>query len=85
MAEQRLRELLQALHEELGRTARLDAKVEADLREIMADIRGALDRAEPGAHAGLRERLRQSLDDFETDHPRLALSVRRMIDTMSRL
>ena len=85
MAEERLRELLHALHDELGRTARLDTRVEADLREIMGDIRDALDRAEPGSHEGLRERLSQSLDEFATDHPRLALSVRRMIDTMSRL
>jgi hypothetical protein len=85
MAEERLRELLHALHDELGRTARLDSRVEADLREIMEDIRGALDRAEPGTHEGLRDRLSQSLDHFATDHPRLALSVRRMIDTMSRL
>ena len=85
MAEERLRELLQALHAELGRATRLDTKVESELRTIMDDIRGALDRAEPGEHEGLRERLSQTLDHFETDHPRLALNVRRMLDVMSRL
>ena len=51
----------------------------------MDDIRGALDRAETGEHESLRERLSHTLDHFESDHPQLALSVRRMIDTMSRL
>jgi len=85
MAEERLRELLQALHAELGRATRLDTRVEADLRTIMDDIRGALDRAEPDEHESLHARLSQTLDHFETDHPRLALTVRRVLDAMSRL
>ena len=85
MAEERLRELLHALHTELGSTARLDTRVEAELRDVMDDIRGALDRAETSEHEGLRERLSHTLDHFEADHPQLALSVRRVIDTMSRL
>jgi Domain of unknown function (DUF4404) len=85
MAEQRLRELLHALHDELGRSATLDTEVEAELRDIVSEIRGALDRAETDAHAGLSERLSETLNHFETDHPRLALNVRRMLDAMSRL
>ena len=85
MADERLHELLQTLHAELGRATRLDTTVEADLRAIMDDIRDALDRAEPVEHEGLRERLSQTLDHFETDHPRLALTVRRVLDAMSRL
>jgi Domain of unknown function (DUF4404) len=85
MAEERLHALLQALHAELGRTAPLDPGVEAELRDIMDEIRGALDRAESGADEGLRERLSHTLDHFESDHPRLALNVRRMLDVMSRL
>jgi hypothetical protein len=85
MAEDRLRELLQALHAELGRATRLDSGVEADLRAIMDDIHDALDRTDPDEHESLRVRLSQTLDHFETDHPRLALTVRRMLDAMSRL
>jgi hypothetical protein len=85
MAEERLRELLHALHTELGRTARLDTRVEAELRDVMDDIRGALDRTETGEHEGLRKRLSETLDHFESDHPQLALNVRRVLDTMSRL
>jgi hypothetical protein len=85
MSEQRLRDLLRALHDELGRGSSLDPGIESDLRAIMDDIRGALDRAEPAEHEGLRQRLAMTLDHFETDHPRLALNVRRMIDVMGRL
>jgi hypothetical protein len=85
MSEQRLRELLHALHDELGRGARVDPGIESDLRSIMDDIRDALDRSEPAAHEGLRQRLTLTLDHFEADHPRLALNVRRMIDVMGRL
>jgi hypothetical protein len=85
MSERHLRELLHALHDELGRGTSLDPGIEADLRAIMEDIRGALDRPEPAAHESLRQRLTVTLDRFETDHPRLALNVRRMIDVMGRL
>jgi hypothetical protein len=85
MAEKRLRELLHALHAELGRTAQLDSRVEAELRDVMDEIRGALDRADTAQHESLRERLSHTLDHFESDHPRLALNVRRVLDTMSRL
>jgi hypothetical protein len=85
MSERRLRDLLQALHDELGSAQRLAPDIEADLRSVMGDIRDALDRADTGEHEGLRERLSEHLDHFETDHPRLALTVRRVLDTMSRL
>jgi hypothetical protein len=85
MSEERLRQLLQGLHEELGRTRHLDPGVEADLRGVLHDIRGALDRADAGGHEGLRERLSVHLEHFEANHPRLALNVRRVLDTMGRL
>jgi signal transduction histidine kinase len=87
MPDKRLHDLLQALHEELNETQRLDPGVEKDLRAVMHDIRGALERVETQAHEreGLRARLSEQLERFEEDHPRLALTVRRVIDTMSRL
>ena len=85
MPERRLRELLQGLHEELGRTEHLDPEVEAALRGVMQDVRSALDRAASEEHEGLRERLSETVDHFADDHPRLALAVRRMLDVMGRL
>ena len=85
MPDRRLRELLQALHEELGEAERLNPDVEANLRAVMDDIRGALDRAENEGHEGFRDRLSQQVDHFEADHPQLALTVRRVLDVMSRL
>ena len=88
MPEQRLRELLQDLHEELSRGENVDEEAETLLRECMDDIHTAL--GEPvdegaGGHAGLQDRLRESVDHFEQDHPRLALAVRRVMDALGRL
>ena len=88
MPERRLRELLRDLHEELSRGENVDKEAEALLRECMDDIHTALGEPVEGGAAGdasLQDRLRESVDHFEEDHPGLALAVRRVMDALGRL
>lgn len=83
--EQRLRQTLEQLHEELEQADSLDPGSRELLREVMGDIREALDRPQTSESASLLDRLREATGEFEESHPRLTAAVGRVADALSNL
>jgi hypothetical protein len=84
MSSDHLRELLESLRHELDRTDAVDERSRALLREVDAEIREALDRPEPHAES-VSERLRDTIQNFEGEHPRLTEAVSRVIDALVKM
>jgi Mg2+ and Co2+ transporter CorA len=83
MEKQHLREKLAELHAALQDASSLDEESREALREVMDDIRGALERGHK--HESLVERLREAVDRFEGTHPALTEAAGRVIDALSNL
>jgi hypothetical protein len=80
---------LRALHEELARTARVDASSHQLLQQLLHDMQRLLHDNEKSADAGEHAaRPTQRLQDlavlFEAEHPRLAGSLRQFVELCSR-
>ena len=86
MNQDHLKELLQQLQDELGKTESLDDSTKSLLGDVLEDIDVLIgpdeNRDEPH---GLIDRLRQATDDFEDDHPELTKSIGHIITALSRL
>jgi len=93
MNPERLREHLQALHEELRSVERLDARssellgeVREDIQRLLAGAGGAAGTAPAAAAARPVDagRLERLAVQFEAVHPTLAESLRRLVDLLSK-
>lgn len=86
MSQERLKELLEQVQNELGKTESLDENTKALLGDVVEDIHVLVgpDENKDEPH-GLIDRLRQATDDFEDDHPELTKSIGHLIDALSRL
>ena len=75
---EKLRETVNELEAELQTMESLDPETRAMLAEAAAEIQAALQKedADQDEHHSLTERLRDSVHEFEADHPTLA--VRRL-------
>lgn len=83
---QRLQELLEELHTELGSTEALDDQAKQQLRGIADEIEGAVGPDEDkslGSEA--LNQLEEAAVDFQTDHPRLAGILGQITDTLAKL
>lgn len=83
-----LQESLRALHEELTRTAHIDAGSHHLLQQLLADMQRLLQDSEVPHPASKAERPGRRLEglavQFEADHPRLAGSLRQFVELCSR-
>lgn len=84
MSSEHLRELLESLRAELDRTESVDERSRALLREVDAEIREALERAEAQPES-VTERLRETVESFEGEHPQLTEAVSRVIDALVKM
>lgn len=82
MTNQKLRELLEQLHDELARTESLDEKGREMLSRLNADIQQFLDPARENPET-LLERLQSAIDHFEMDHPAITAALSQMLNTLS--
>jgi hypothetical protein len=82
---QRLRELLEKLHDELQRTEATDEAGRERLRYLEADIRTLLQRSDENADDDetIRERFQESIDHFEATHPQLTLMISQISTILS--
>ena len=82
MTDQKLRELLQQLHDELERTKSVDEKGREMLNHLNADIQQFLDPAleNPSTLLG---RLQDAIDHFEVEHPTVTAALSHMLNTLS--
>ena len=86
MPERSLSAILDELHELLEGADDLDAEARDALRDAATEIRSAVDQGldrqeESGQLAGLRARIER----FETSHPTLTETLRRLVDQLSEM
>lgn len=84
MREERLRETLAELRQELARTDAADHDARERVQAAAREIEAWLERAE-APEDSLAERLREAVVRFEEDHPRLAATVQRVVDALADL
>jgi len=81
---QRLQQLLQELHAELGKSGSIDAKSRQDLQALAQDIEAAV-AASAEAPAGEGDnQLQQAVLEFETEHPRIAGILGQIADALAK-
>lgn len=87
MPKEQLRDMLEALHEELEhtRSADVDEQSRALLRGVIRDARELVEQEESAEPASLLEQLRESAREFEESHPALAAAVNRVATALSNL
>ena len=85
MNDQNLRELLEKLHNELERLEATDERDQEKLRQLDADIQSLLKRSDADLEADepMLERLQDTIDHFETTHPRLTMMMSQMMTILS--
>ncbi|NWG35540.1 MAG: DUF4404 family protein [Chloroflexi bacterium] len=82
MSDQKLRELLRQLHDELERTKSLDPKGLELLSQINADIRKLLDPDQENPKT-LMDRLQSAIDHFEVEHPAVTAALSQILNALS--
>ena len=87
MPEKKLRELVESLHKELGSTPSVDAESRKLLEQLTADIDQltARDEAAAGRHSTVLEEIDEAAVRFESEHPRLAMLLGNIADTLAKL
>ncbi|MEI6638524.1 MAG: DUF4404 family protein [Chlorobium sp.] len=87
MEQQKLRELLKTLHQELEQVDSVDETTEVVLSNLRADMQRLLDEKVGTVHedASLMERMNEALDHFKGDHPKLSLTIQHLLDSLARM
>lgn len=90
---QRLKERVDALHQQLSGSDSLDEADRASLESLLADVARVLERDDEAhekaesveADESLVDQLREAAENFEEQHPTLTELVGRVADALSRL
>lgn len=82
MTDNKLRDLLQQLHDELERTTSVDEKGREMLKALNADIQQFLDPAQENPTT-LFGRLQDAIDHFSVDHPAVTTALSQMLNALS--
>ena len=82
MTDQKLRNLLEQLHDELARTDTVDEKGRDMLSHVSADIQKLLEPSETASPSTL-ERLQEAIDHFEVDHPAITAALSQLLNALS--
>ena len=83
MEEKDLHSLLKQLRAELTSTRAMDEQGRELLRDLDKDIRAFLERADEDTDDSLLERLQDSIDYFETTHPRLTTALSQILNALN--
>lgn len=84
MSEKSLSELLEELHDELGKTQAVDEKGRQLLHHLDGDIRELLQRSgDVQADESMLERFQDAIDHFEVTYPGLASALSHMLTILS--
>lgn len=83
MSNDDLRQLLAQVHERLRNASSLDASAREMLTTVMHDIEKALSGEDPAA-ASAAPRLESIAVRFEAEHPAIAETLRRLVDTLGK-
>ncbi|MEI6846894.1 MAG: DUF4404 family protein [Chlorobiaceae bacterium] len=86
MEQQKLRDLLENLHQELEQVDSVDESTVAVLSNLREDIRKLVDEKRSiSEHESLVVRLNEAIDHFETDHPKLSMTIQHVLDSLARM
>lgn len=85
MPEQKLRELVASLHDELSHTASVDDQSKELLRELTGDIDKLVSEDAVEHRASAAGQVSEAAARFESDHPRLAAVLSEIVDTLAKL
>ena len=87
MEQQKLMELLKTLHQELEQVDSVDETTEVVLSNLRADMQRLLDEKVPSLQedAPLMERMNVALDHFESDHPKLSMTIQHLLDSLAKM
>jgi len=82
MSDQKLRKLLQQLHDELERTKSVDEEGREMLSHINTDIQQFLDPTRENPET-LMDRLQSAIDHFQVEHPALTAALSQMLNALN--
>ncbi len=87
MEQQKLRELLKTLHHELECVDSVDETTEAVLANLKMDMQRLLDGKTGNTHENesLVERMQEALDHFESDHPKLSMTLQHLLESLAKM
>lgn len=83
MHDDRLHQLLQDLHREVGSAGTLDEDTRRNLNALADELRALAEKGEGTPEGGLRDRLQEEVQRFEATHPTLAQTLANVIDTLA--
>jgi hypothetical protein len=82
MTDQKLRELLEQLHNELEQTASVDEKGREMLAHLNTDIQKLLEPSEVADRSILKQ-VQDAIDHFEVEHPAITSALSQILNTLS--
>lgn len=87
MEQQKLRELLETLHQELSQLGSVDEKTEEVLSSLKDDISKLVEGGETVAREeeNLTHRMNEAVGHFEEEHPRLSMMIQHVLDSLARM
>lgn len=83
MEEKDLNSLLRQLRAELTNARTMDEQGRELLRDLDKDIRAFLEKSEDDSDDSLLERVQDSIDYFETTHPRLTTALSQILNALN--
>ncbi len=83
MPKNKIRELLEQLQGELDRIGPLDEKGRGLLKTITEDINSLLDDSNAQADDSVLQRLQDTIDHFNIEHPKLTMALSEMMAILS--
>jgi hypothetical protein len=88
MEQQKLRELLETLHQELATVDSVDESTGDVLSTLREDIGKLVDKEQSSGIATdepLVERLNEAVTHFEAGHPRLSMAIQHVLDSLANM
>jgi len=87
MEQQKLRELLETLHQELGQVGTVDEKTEEVLSSLREDISKLVKDGTKASEEeeSMTDRMSDAVGHFEEDHPRLSMLHQHVLDSLARM
>ena len=87
MEQQKLRELLETLHQELEQVDSVDKTTVEVLTNLREDISKLVSEDAGAIHENesLVERMSEAVDHFEAGHPKLSMAIQHVLDSLANM
>ena len=87
MEQQKLKELLQTLHEELEQVNSVDRETLEVLKNLRGDISTLVAEKADSLHddESLIERMNEAVDHFEASHPKLSMTIQHVLESLAKM